>query len=106
MGHTGEHGQSLQRQSWHGAYAVQQRSLENFQFELENVLTMSQLIVKSAEERNTGLGDAGRPCRYQEQDCSRSHGRDRHRGAKTERTKRAVRGDCGKRCQTSQSDCT
>ena len=29
-----------------------QRSLENFQFDLENVLTMSQLIGKSAEERN------------------------------------------------------
>ena len=30
----------------------QQRSLEDFQFDLENVLTMSQLVGKSAEERN------------------------------------------------------
>ena len=62
-----------------GAHDGQQRTLEDFQFELENVLTMSQLVGKSAEERNAGLGDAGHPCRYQEQDCSRGHGRDRHR---------------------------
>ena len=30
----------------------QQRSLEDFQFDLESVLTMSQLVGKSAEERN------------------------------------------------------
>ena len=30
----------------------QQRSLEDFQFDLENVLTLSQLVGKSAEERN------------------------------------------------------
>ena len=35
-----------------GAYDGQQRSLEDFQFDLENVLTMSQLVGKSAEERN------------------------------------------------------
>ena len=35
-----------------GAYDGQQRSLEDFQFDLENVLTMSQLAGKSAEERN------------------------------------------------------
>ena len=35
-----------------GAYDGKQRSLENFQFDLENVLTMSQLIGWSAEERN------------------------------------------------------
>ena len=30
----------------------QQRSLEDFQFDLENVLTISQRVGKSAEERN------------------------------------------------------
>ena len=35
-----------------GAHDGQQRSLEDFQFDLENVLTMSQLVGKSAEERN------------------------------------------------------
>ena len=35
-----------------GAYDGTQRSLEDFQFDLENMLTMSQLFGKSAEERN------------------------------------------------------
>ena len=35
-----------------GPYDGQQRSLEDFQFDLENVLTMSQLVGKSAEERH------------------------------------------------------
>ena len=35
-----------------GAYDGQQRSLEDFRFDLENVLTMSQLVGMSAEERN------------------------------------------------------
>ena len=35
-----------------GAYDGQQRSQKDFQFDLENVLTMSQLVGKSAEERN------------------------------------------------------
>ena len=82
---------SLYNVNHDSAYAVQQRSLGDFQFELENVLTMSQLIGKSAEERNAGLGDAGHPCWYQEQDCSRVYGRDRHSRAKTQWTKRAVR---------------
>ena len=34
------------------AYDGQQRSLVDFQFDLENVLTMSQLVGKSAEEGN------------------------------------------------------
>ena len=54
-----------------GAYDVTQRSLEDFQFDLENMLTMSHLVGKLTEERQRGLGDAGYPCRYQEQDCSR-----------------------------------
>ena len=33
-------------------YDGQQRSFEDFQFDLENVLTLSQLVGKSAEERN------------------------------------------------------
>ena len=35
-----------------GAYDGQQRRLEDFQFGLENMLAMSQLVGKSAEERN------------------------------------------------------
>ena len=35
-----------------GAHDGQQRSLEDFPFDLENVLTLFQLVVKSAEERN------------------------------------------------------
>ena len=35
-----------------GAYDGTHRSLEDFQFDLENMLTMSQLVGKSAEERN------------------------------------------------------
>ena len=36
-----------------GAYHGQQRSPEDFQFDFENVLTMSQLVGESAEERNS-----------------------------------------------------
>ena len=43
---------SLYNINLEGAYDGQQRSLEDFQFDLENVLTMSQLVGKSAEERN------------------------------------------------------
>ena len=35
-----------------GAHDGQQRSLEDFQFDLLNVLTMSKLVGKSGEERN------------------------------------------------------
>ena len=35
-----------------GACDGQQRGLEDFKFDLENVLAMSQLVEKSAEERN------------------------------------------------------
>ena len=35
-----------------GACEGQQRSLEGFQFDFEIVLTLSQLVGKSAEERN------------------------------------------------------
>ena len=35
-----------------GANDGTQQSLEDFQFDLENLLTMSQLVGKSAEERN------------------------------------------------------
>ena len=51
MQSTGEHDQSPQHDP-DDAYDGQQRSLEDFQFDLENVLTMSQLVGKSAEERN------------------------------------------------------
>ena len=40
-----------------GAHNGQHRSLEEFQFDLENVHTMSQLVGKSV------VGDAGHPCR-------------------------------------------
>ena len=43
---------SLNNIATDGAYDGQQRSLEDFHFDLENVLTMSQLVGKSAEERN------------------------------------------------------
>ena len=35
-----------------GAFDEQQRGLEDFQFHLENVLTIAQLVGKPAEERN------------------------------------------------------
>ena len=37
-----------------GAHDGQQRSLEDFHFDLESVLTMSQMVGKSAEERTAG----------------------------------------------------
>ena len=43
---------SLNNNNPDGAYDGTQRSLEDFQFDLENMLTMSQLVGKSAEERN------------------------------------------------------
>ena len=43
---------SLYNKNPDGACDGQQRSLEDFQFDLENVLTLSQLVGKSAEERN------------------------------------------------------
>ena len=42
---------SLYNFSLDGAYDGQQRSLEDFQFDLQNVLTMSQLVGKLAEDR-------------------------------------------------------
>ena len=70
-----------------GAYDGQQRSLVDFQFDLENVLTISQLVGKSAEERNAA-----------------SVMLDIHAGTTNKtaaRTKRAVRGACGKHRRTS-----
>ena len=61
-----------------GAYDGQPRSLEDFQFDLENVLTMSQLVGKLAEERNAA---------WVMLDCSRGCGRDRHRSAENQWTK-------------------
>ena len=52
------------------------------------------------------LGDAGHPCWYQEQDCSKGCCRDRLRRAKAQWTESAVRGACDKHCRTSLSDCT
>ena len=46
---------SLYNVSPDGAYDGQQRSPEDFQFDLENVLTMSQLVRKSAQERNAAM---------------------------------------------------
>ena len=43
---------SLHNVNLDGAYDGQQRSLEDFQFDLESVPTMSQLVGKSAEELN------------------------------------------------------
>ena len=52
-----------------GAYDGQQRSLKDFQFDLENAL---------------GLGDAGHPCPHLEQHCNRGCGRDCHRRVKAQ----------------------
>ena len=65
---------------------------------------MSQLAGKSAEERQRGLGDAGHPCRYQEQYCSRGCGRGRHRSAENPWAKGAVHSAYSKHCRTSQRD--
>ena len=46
------HVASLHNTNPDGAHDGQQRSIEGFQFDLENVLTVSQLFGKSAEERN------------------------------------------------------
>ena len=43
---------SLYNINHEGAYDGQKRSLEDLQFDLESVLTMSQQVGKSAEERN------------------------------------------------------
>ena len=45
-----------------GAHDGQQWSLEDVQFDLENVLTMPQLVGVSRGAQR-GLGDAGYPCR-------------------------------------------
>ena len=63
----------LQNINRDGAYDGQQRSPQDFQFDLVNVLTMSRLVRKSARERNA----AGHSCRYQEQHCTRGCGWDR-----------------------------
>ena len=69
-----------------GVYDGQQRSLEDFQFDLER-----------------GGGDAGYLCQCQEQDCSRGCSSSCHTRDK-EWAEGAVRGACGKHCRTSQSD--
>ena len=43
---------SLYNINLESVYDGQQRSFEDFQFDLENVLTLSRLCGKSAEERN------------------------------------------------------
>ena len=77
MGRTSEHGRPPHINP-DGAHDGQQRSLEDIQFDLENVLTMSQLVGKSPEERNAAsvMLDI-------------LAGRDRHRRAKAQRTKGA-----------------
>ena len=65
-----------------GANDGQQRSLDDFQFDLENVLTMVTAGWDVTRRAQCGLGDAGHLCQYQERDCSRGCGRDRHRRAK------------------------
>ena len=57
-----------------GAHDGQQRSLEDFQFDLEKVLAESQLVGKSSRRAQHGLGDAGHPCQCQEPDCSQRLG--------------------------------
>ena len=93
---------SLYNINHEGAYDGQKRSLEDLQFDLESVLTMSQQVGKSAEERNAASVTAGHPCRYHEQDCSRGCGGDRCRRAKAQWTKRAVRGACGRHCRRAK----
>ena len=91
---------SLHNINTDGAYDGQQRRLEDFQFVLENVLTMSQLVAKSAEERYAALvmldilaGTKSRGC-----------GSGRLRSAENQWTKVAARSACSKHCRTSQSD--
>ena len=80
----------------------QQRRLDDFQFDLENVLTPSQLVGMSAEERNAAAGmleilacaknkTAAEVAAYVVTDATRNG-------------QSAVRGACGKHCWTSQSD--
>ena len=84
---------SLCHMNHDGAHDGQQRSLEDFQFDLENVLTHVTAGWEVSRRAQRGLSDAGNLCRYQEQDCSRGCGRDRHRRAKTQWTKK-----CCTRC--------
>ena len=85
-----------------GAYKGQQRSHGDLQFDLENVLTMSQLVGKSAEERNAAsvMLDilASSKVKTEAQVAGYGH----HCPVKTQRTEGDVRGACGKHCQTSQ----
>ena len=50
---------SLYNINLEGAYDGQQRHLEDFRFDLENVLTISQLVGKPAEERNAASVNLG-----------------------------------------------
>ena len=81
-----------------------QQSLEDFQFDLENMLTMSQLIGKSAEERNVAsvmldilAGTKNKAAAEVAVEIVRS--------ARNQWSKGAVHCACSKHCRTSQSDC-
>ena len=81
-------------------YDGQPRSLEDFQFELVKVLTLSQLVGKSAEERNTAAvmleilaGTKNRTAA----EVAAEVVADATRNGQS-----AVRGACGKHCWTNQ----
>ena len=78
-----------------GANDGQQRRLEEFQLDLENVSTMSQLVRKSAEERNAASVTLGILVGNKSKTAAEV-GRDRHRRAKAQWTDSAVRSSCGR----------
>ena len=87
-----------------GAFDGTQRSLEDFQFDLENMLTMSQLVGKSAEERNAAsvMLDILANTRNK---AAAEVAVEIVRSDRKQWKKGAVRCACSKHCQTSQSDC-
>ena len=79
-----------------GAHDGHQRSLEDFQFDLENVLTMSQLVGKRGEERNAASVMLDIPRTRLQQRSSQK------RRESVEKV--IVRSACSEHCWTSQSD--
>ena len=87
-----------------GAYDGTQRSLEDFQFDLENMLTMSQLVGKSADERNAASVMLEILAGTKNRTAAEAAAEVVTDAAKVSGQKSAVRGACGKHRRTSQND--
>ena len=87
-----------------GAHHGTQRSPEYFQFDLENMPTMSQLVGKSADERNAASVMLEILAGTKNRTAAEAAAEVVTDAAKVSGQKSAVRGACGKHRRKSQND--